>query len=120
MVLSSASKTHKGFIWVLTDRHEQIQAFCIYLNDFKGRAESYDSLIYCFPLLVQIDVFTFRCLPAFMESSCVQRCGSFNKEPFELAHISIKNNKGMRNSFENVWKFIIVFLHVCTKHVRFE
>lgn len=29
-----------------------------------------------------------------MASSCVQRCGSSNKEPFNFAHISIKKENG--------------------------
>lgn len=45
---------------MLTERLEQNQAFGICLNDFKGGAEGYDFLIYCFPLLVQIDVLLFH------------------------------------------------------------
>lgn len=100
--LSSVSKAHKGFIRVLTDRLEQNQAFWICLNDFKGGAEGYDSLIYCFPPLSSDWCFAFPCLPAFMASSCVQRCGSSNKEPFNFAHISIKR-KNKRDE-ELLWK----------------
>lgn len=50
-------------------------------------------MIYGFPLWLQFDAFAFQYLPAFMASSCVQRCGSSNKEPFNFAHISIKRKE---------------------------
>lgn len=94
VVTSSESQAHKDFIRVLTDRLERNQAFWICLNDFKGGTKRlWFFMIYGFPLWLQFDAFAFQYLPAFMASSCVQRCGSSNKEPFNFAHISIKRKE---------------------------
>lgn len=45
------------------------------------------------PALASVWCFAFQYLPAFIASSCVQRCGSSNKEPFNFAHISIKRKE---------------------------
>lgn len=50
----------------------------------------YDLLL---PALASVWYFGFQYLPAFMASSCVQRCGSSNKEPFNFAYISIKRKE---------------------------
>lgn len=94
VVTSSESQAHKDFIRVLTDRLERNQAFWICLNDFKGGTKGlWFFMIYGFPLWLQFDAFAFQYLPFFMASSCVQRCGSSNKEPFNFAHISIKRKE---------------------------
>lgn len=110
-------------MWALTDRLEQNRAFWMCVNDFKGEAVGCDFLIYCFPLLFQIDVFAFLCLPAFMASSCVQRRGCSNKEPFNFTYIF----ECMKNS---VWEMAFgmnrnsilkpAFSHMCAAHVRYE
>lgn len=45
------------------------------------------------PALGSVWCFAFQYRLAFMASSCVQRCGSSNKEPFNFAHISIKRKE---------------------------
>lgn len=110
-------------MWALTDRLEQNRAFWMCVNDFKGGVGGCDFLIYCFPLLVQIDVFAFRCLPAFMASSCVQRCGCSNKEPFNFTYIfECMKNRAWEIAFGMNRNSVLkrAFPHMCSTHVRYE
>lgn len=69
--------------------YRQTGAESCFLNLFKwfqrrgGRLRFPDLLL---PPLSSDWCFAFPCLPAFMASSCVQRCGCSNKEPFNFTY----------------------------------